>query len=77
MKRPKLNEIPIPEEVNRHFPECVPVVNSVLRLGTPYIIREGQWEWDVEIKGVYESGQVILELDEDQMIIHIYRRPYC
>lgn len=77
MKRPDLNEIPIPEEINRHFPECVPIVNGYMGLGEPYVIREGQWEWDAELKEVYESGQVILELDENEMIIHLYKIPFC
>ena len=71
MKRPELNEIPIPEDMSREFPQCM---GEAQRFGPPCVIREGQW--DEDIKQNYENGWAILELDENERLIHLYRTPY-
>lgn len=63
MKRPKLNEVPIP--TNPFQPGCVCIT-----------ISPGQW--DALIKTMYDRGHLLLEIEEvngQEKVVRAYRKP--
>jgi hypothetical protein len=69
--KPSLNEVVIPDDINRKFPECCEAM-APEGLRT---VTMSQGQWDHLLQAAYDEGWLLLELDEDEKLIHIYRRP--
>jgi len=71
MRRPFLNRVPIPPDINRTFPECL------LELPVPPGLRAvtmGQGQWDEFLRVCYDDGWLLIELDENENLIGVYQK---
>jgi hypothetical protein len=69
--RPKLNEVLIPDDIDRIFPECA----SQMAPEGFRMITMSVGQWDPLLRAAYDEGWLILELDNNERLIHVYRMP--
>jgi hypothetical protein len=71
--RPDLNEVVIPSGVNHQFPECC---EDIVNCGYgPCITMDYDQVWDDVLAMTYNDFWTILELSQDERLVHAYRRP--
>jgi hypothetical protein len=75
MMRPDdLNEIEIPDGIDRGFPGCCKAM--IDRGYGPCVTMVSGQEWDMVLEKTYGDSWTILELNSSEELIRAFRRPW-